>query len=501
MIHVSDADRKYPLTQVPYLDIGLDDLFDYLLTVRRANCPDWTDESMADFGTMVQWIFAVLSKWMTAHIERAAGESFIGTATARQSMRRLCELLAGYQLGEGTPASVTVTFTCEAGHPEFTIPAGTQVSTKETRTQPGIIFETAAAQLVTVGTSAVAVVCTQGETISDEVLGSSDGSTDQSFKLSRNAGIRHSETVDVFDGYEWVEWDRVNNFVLSDADDADYRVENDDDGTYWIIFGDGIRGRIPPRGVNNVRVTYRIGGGASGNVGVGVITELLSSVTYVESVTNAAAAAGGSDKETLEHARLFAPASIRTLDRGVTLEDYETLCREYLSATFGGIANAKAYSIGGMLVRVMIVPEAGGYPASGLKSELQAYLEPRRSACMGVTVIDPTYKLIDIDADVVALSNYSPSQIAAGIRDRIMAHLSPTYQDQETGLYPHGFGRNVNLSDLYEIIDGTTGVDHCTINAPTANIIVLDYEIADVGEISIDVTTPTGESSHFELGK
>lgn len=500
MIHVSDATRKYPLQQVPYLDMGLGDLFDYLLTVRRANCPEWTDESLADFGTALQWIVAVLSEWMVAHIERAAAECFIGSATTRQSLRRLCELLAGYQLSETSAASVTVTFTCAAGHPEFTIPAGTQVSTKETRTQAGIIFETSAAALVTAGTLTSSVVCTQGETIADEILGSSDGTTDQAFAASRKLVLRNSETVQVNDGYEWVTWTRVENFVLSDADDAHYRVENDEDGGYWIVFGDGTRGRIPPRGVNNVRATYRIGGGLTGNVGVGAITEILTAVDYVDSVANALAASGGSEAETIEHARIFAPASIRTLGRGVTLEDYETLCRTRVSTTFGGIANVKAYTTGGLAVRVMIVPQAGGYPSTGLKAELQTYLISCRMACMGVTVIDPVYKAIDIAATVYASANYSPSAIAAAVRDRVMAHLSPTYQDPATGLYPHGFGRNVYMSDLYALIDGTAGVDHCTITAPTANQIVKDYEIATVGDLSITVTLPTGESSHFELG-
>ena len=51
----------------------------------------------------------------------------------------------------------------------------------------------------------------------------------------------------------------------------------------------------PPLGRNNVRAaTYRIGGGKRGNRPAGVITQLKSTIPYVEGVSNLDAASGGS---------------------------------------------------------------------------------------------------------------------------------------------------------------------------------------------------------------
>jgi len=53
-----------------------------------------------------------------------------------------------------------------------------------------------------------------------------------------------------------------------------------------IGFGGNGRGRTPPRGANNVRITYLSGGGSTGNRPAGNITQLKAAIPYVDSVTN-----------------------------------------------------------------------------------------------------------------------------------------------------------------------------------------------------------------------
>jgi len=497
---VPDTERKFPIQSIDYLDLDVNDLFEEALQVKRGSCPNWTDESETDFGIQLLWLFSVLSRWMADHGERIKDNTFIGTGRDRQTMRRLCELI-GYTLSEVSPASVTVTFTCEDGHPEFTIPAGTQVSTKEYADQPAIMFETDSAALVPVGIDTKNVDCTQGETIADEILGSSDGTTGQTFILVQKPVIWESEVVKIFDGVTWNTWTRVASFVDSGPSDEHYRIEVDEDQNYSIVFGDGENGQIPIRGTNNVKATYRKGEGTSGNVEPNTITELISAVNYVESVNNGRAASGGVDRETLNHARLFGPGTLKALDRAVTVEDMETLAETFHSAVYGGIAKAKAFEVGGVSSIVMVVPKKGGYPSAGLKSALLTHLNERRMICTAIQVADPNYRLVDIEVTVYTFGNYSPSQVAGEVRANLVSYLSPVYQDPETGLYPHGFGRNVYLSDLYRIIDATQGVDHCSISTPSANVTIQEYQIVDIGTIDIIVSTPDGHFSFYDLNK
>ena len=246
---IRDA-RKFPAQRIPYLNRTADDLFADLLELKRANCPNYTDESPSDFGIQLMWLFAVMGDFLVTHLERIKDNAFLATAWDRETVRKLCEMI-GYTLAEGAAASVDVTFTLEAGHPQFTIPAGTRVATRESGSIPAVVFETGAGQLVAAGAAAVTIACTEGQTVAAEVVGSSDGSARQRFRLARKPVVWRSESVQAFENNAWVSWSRVENFLDSGGTDKHYRVALDADGYYWIEFGDGVNGRVPPRGVNS----------------------------------------------------------------------------------------------------------------------------------------------------------------------------------------------------------------------------------------------------------
>lgn len=483
---IYDQTRIYPKADTPYLGVSQEDLFQQLIGLKRAYCPNWTDESPADFGMLLLHTTAVLADWLRVHMERVSRDLYIGTTQNREAMRLLCELL-GYQLGEAAAASVVVTFTIETGHPELVIPKGTKVAARRRTDQRLIVFEVSQDTLVPTGTDLVDIVCSHGESISQEIVGSSDGSTGQRFALSRRPVVWQSESVEIFDGAAWTTWTRVGTFVDAGANPV-YRILVDDNGSYWIVFGDGTNGKIPVRGEGNIRVSYRQGGGDIGNVGAAAITELLSSVTYVESVTNAKAASGGTDKETLENARLFGPASVRALDRAVNIEDLEFHADAYTSPTYGGIAKSKVIATASPTVRVMIVPRSGGVPPAGLKTELQEYLTEIFVVGKKVAVVDPSYFPIDITAEIFGLPGARSSEVLNTVRQKLVAFLSPAYQDPETGLYPRVLKQHIELSQIYGLIQNTSGVDHCTITAPAGNITIPPYQIADLGSLDLTLT-------------
>src|SRR4029453_9198170 len=80
----------------------------------------------------------------------------------------------------------------------------------------------------------------------------------------------------------------------------------------------------PPPGIGNVRLAlYRTGGGRAGNRAAGSITQLKTTVPYVDKVTNHEPAAGGADAEPLDALLDRAPREVRHGGRAVTIEDYE----------------------------------------------------------------------------------------------------------------------------------------------------------------------------------
>lgn len=486
------TDTRYAKEGLGYMPEALGDLYQEVRALVAVNYPEWTDDSLADPGNALLWIAAVIQKLGLDHTNRAALNCYIETCFQRYDMQRLLALI-GYELGAASPAAATVTFALEAGHPQFTIPAGTQIGTEETPESDQIIFETLAERLVLVSDDTVDIACNHGETVSQENLGSSGGIIDQRFMLSRPSALKDSEKVEVDDG-GWTEWTKVVDFINSDSDDKHYRVETDSNGYSYIVFGDGISGAIPATGSNNIRATYRVGGGTAGNVGAARIIELISNIDYIDSVTNAAAASGGTAEESLAHARKFGPAFFRVQERAVTISDFEYLAETFYSPEYGGIAKAKATPVA-LSVQLSIIPKAGGTPSQGLRNALIDYFEDIKPVCTPLEILNPSYVPIDITTAVYIYDDYNRDTVINAVISAVNKHLSPVCQD-ENGLYVHEFGADVRLSDLYRLIDEIEGVDYCEITLPVASVSVDDHEIASKGTLNI-TAWQGGESQEY----
>ena len=110
-----------------------------------------------------------------------------------------------------------------------------------------------------------------------------------------------------------------------------------DDGATAVTFGDGTNGARLPTGQGNVRATYRKGIGAAGNVGAGALSQLMTRPLGLKAAVNPTAAIGGTDPESTRDVRRNVPLGVRTLDRAVSLRDYEDFAR-----AFAGIRKAHA---------------------------------------------------------------------------------------------------------------------------------------------------------------
>ena len=236
------------------------------------------------------------------------------------------------------------------------------------------------------------VAVTQGETVSDEVLGSSDGSALQSYPLKKQpltylpstdlesaSAVQSTLTVTV----NGVQWQEQPNLFESGPAAQDFTVTQDNTGVSTVVFGDGINGMRPPTGTNNMHARYRVGLGISGNVPAAGVQQLVDNLAGLQQVTNPQPTIGGADPENLSEIRTNAPASVRTFDRAVSTEDYAALAR-----TFPAIAKASArwvlfdanYVALAHPYIQLTVAATDGTPVSrgGLVSQLRSFLDQRR---------------------------------------------------------------------------------------------------------------------------
>ena len=71
--------------------------------------PAWTNRDPADFGMTLLELFSYMGDIINYYIDRAANESLITTATQRQSVLNIANLI-GYTPSLATASTVTLTF-------------------------------------------------------------------------------------------------------------------------------------------------------------------------------------------------------------------------------------------------------------------------------------------------------------------------------------------------------------------------------------------------------
>jgi hypothetical protein len=381
------------------------------------------------------------------------------------------------------------------------------------------------------GVSLNAVRVIQATTVQDELLGSSSGSKNQAFQLSRGAvfpgqqilvreperptaeeeaSIKDEEGADavqlraVVDGATqvWVRWHEVKSLARSGARSRHYTIDRI---TGQVRFGDGIHGLIPPEGRDNILCeVYRAGGGASGNQPIGAIDQLKTSIPYIAAVSNPVAADGGADAETLAEVQERGPQTLRHRDRAVTPDDFEWLARQAMGTR---IARAKCLPNRNRdldrepgWVTVIIVPrgtERKLVPSAELIRAIEDDFATRSLAMLlgeppaRINVIGPGYLPVEVSVEVRPVSLPQASAVRQAVLSALDTFLHPL-----TG-GPDGqgwaFGRDVFLSELYAAFEAIPGVEHVhnLQFKPTVATVPLQF-ITEEGEEPVRASYPAG---------
>jgi len=338
----------------------------------------------------------------------------------------------------------------------------------------------------------------QTVTVTDEPLGSSDGGKNLQFRTvktpvlpGQHLQVREPErpsfeeqavlekeegkdaiveNIDERTGRPkeiWIRWHEVPDFFGSGSRDRHY-VVNHLSGE--ISFGDGLRGLVPPAGIGNIRIArYRTGGGEFGNRPANTITQLKTTIPYVDKVTNVEPANGGANAEPLESLVRRAPRTLRHRGRAVTVEDYEDLAM----LASPRVARATCVPLHDLAsdpdakdprpgkISLIIVPrskDAKPTPTMELIGRVQSYVDERRIATADLVIVGPEYVRVDVEAEIAV----ETLEGASDVRHKVIETLSRFLHPLTGGLSGEGwnFGRKPYDSDLYALIEAIPGVDH-----------------------------------------
>ncbi len=344
--------------------------------------------------------------------------------------------------------------------------------------------------------------------VQDELLGESDGQPGQSFQLQNRPVLPRDETeilsVILPNGVQQ-DWQEVTDFADSGPEDCHYTV---DSLTGLVQFGPLIRepgqlrtatrvrsqqqshgttvltttpqllerqyGAVPPRGAIITMRAYRTGGGQQGNVQPHTLRVIKSAVPYVASVINHGAAYHGADAESLDNAVLRVPRLLRTRDRAVTPEDFETLAIEASQGTVARSICPQQINSQPGVVNVMLVPQAnitnidtamGIAPdafdlTQQLTQQVTQYLDERRPLGVQVKLQSPEYVGVTVKTEVAIDSAYGAPEaqqvILHDLQVALYRFLNPLTGGRNGRGWP--FGTAVHPSDIITLLQGITGV-------------------------------------------
>jgi len=334
------------------------------------------------------------------------------------------------------------------------------------------------------------VLSGHGESKGEKVLGSGDATrVNQSFVFAeagvsfvadptQPAGVRAAIDLSVAGRV----WEQVGSFASSGPSDPHYTVRMTEGGQLLIAFGDGVRGRRLPSGVNNVRLTFRSGTGLAGNLPAGSVFKPSRPHRLVDKVRQPLPATGGNDREGVASLRENAPATLLTLERAVSLDDFA-----WLAMAQSSVWQARAFSRPTGLgrndkVELVVVP-AGGGALGTLAATLTDFLLAHAVPEVEVTVLP--YESLTFALEVllsVDSAAYNPDAVTAAVKSALLDAFS---------LRKRKLGQALFLSEVYQVVEGVTGVEHSVsvINGDPGvrRIAAADREVLTLGQLVVTV--------------
>jgi hypothetical protein len=487
-----------------------------LVDLIPAKLPEWTDRSEADFGIVLIELTAYVADILSYYQDRIANEAFLATAQERRSVIQHLRLI-GYELAGAAPAAGRLSLlvaNTQNGLAE--IRPGDQFATVSSKQQNSVTFEYTDDKPLVIDLAGLpasqfqpgmkealsAIPVREGKTIFREVIGVSDGTPNQRFILAQPKVLRNTVQIIADTDPPTPPWQFRKNLIFSGRaftplqlaaleyqdriastlgfsrdTDPDFMLETDENEVTTVIFGDGQYGMIPPVGAR-LLATYRIGGGAFGNVGAGQITVITNAPQLQRlgaKVINRVAASGGADRESIDQAVRFAPSVFTSMNRAVTAEDYRAQ-----ALLFPGVSKARAVAESWNTIVLFVAPEGQGEePSDILRRDLLAYFEDKRMLTCQIHIQGPMYVSLVIKLEIGAKPYFHNVDVQNAAATAIRTLFSFDNVN---------FGDKLYLSKVYEAVESLAGVDFVNVTefrlsndvnpiVPTGRIVLYDDQI------------------------
>ena len=277
-----------------------------------------------------------------------------------------------------------------------------------------------------------------------------------------HAGVLEETVRVTVDGEEWT--------VVGDLDESGPL-----DPHLWVDwargelrFGDGVHGRLPARGFENIElIEYVVGGGPAGNVRPGLLSAFDGVGIDGVTVANRFASSGGSSAESRADALDRARRERKAVTRAITSDDVD-----WLAMRTPGVRLRRTHVLASFHPRychvrmpgcltVVVLPYRHGpglaVPTANLLENVRRHLAESVPVTTDVHVVSPWFVRIDVDVRVVGEPRTHRATLATRIELALQTYLDPIEGGDEGNGWE--FGRAVHYSDLVAIVGRVAGVE------------------------------------------
>jgi hypothetical protein len=442
--------------------------------------PEWTSRDNSDFGMLFVDLVSYMGDILHYYVDQAARESFLETATRRSSLLAIASLLDYIPHGRTaaqTSITLNATNSLATDATPILIPANTKFTARPlVETADSVVFTsnqaiafnatgTPVAGYVTYAKTTPALLSlTEGEFFTETFT--SNGQISQTYTISKTGVVKSSLVVSVAEGVlgASVPYTQIDRLIESTNSDKVYVASIEADDSVVISFGNGIHGKIPSTNAV-VTITYRRSRGSAGNVEANAVTAFYSlsnafGPTYdgIVITPNTTRAFGGSDSESIISLKTNIPASFRSQDRAVSLQDYEEL-----TLRVPGIVKTKAEIVTGATAKQgVITNKAKTSSVATLTTSANHGLSA--GEYVGVFNVDDTFDGTYVITGTPTPTSFTYALVSASVASASVASTA-TYKNAQVKIYA------LTAQDTY---DGTLPV------SPTTSPLTLDTNYRDL---------------------
>jgi hypothetical protein len=313
------------------------------------------------------------------------------------------------------------------------------------------------------------VHATEGKTLPETVLGNGNNTQIfQTFKLPKPPLTYHispentpPETPELDIYVNGRKWERVSSFFGRESDEEIYIVREDEENNSWAQFGDGKTGAKLPTGIKNVAAVQRVGSGAFGPLKEGTKVQAGAKLNDLDKVQLPGVVAGGSEPELGENARYAAPRKLQSLDRLVSVQDFESE-----TMAISGVALARAawqlYDNIPAIVVTVLMETGRSDEISAVQETLNNYNKGRGPQRFPVIVIEGKRFWVNITAQFALDSTFLVELVQPEVEKALGASMGLAFnKEDQTGLFSlrrRRFGARERATTIEGVIQNVAGI-------------------------------------------